>query len=135
MINWRRGRAADESILQAVERKLGVTLPADYRKTILTNSGGVPDKRVFAVRGQERVFSRLLSAEADRHPNLVDALAWTEGGSRRLVPFATDPFGNMLCFAYVTDDFCTVAFAEAESGEITPVSPSFTAFLCLLGDR
>lgn len=135
MINWRRGRAADESILRAVENKLGVTLPADYRKTIMTASGGVPDRRSFTAGGQERVFSRLISAEAGRHPNLVDALEWVEGSGRRLVPFATDPFGNMLCFAYVTDQFCTVAFVEAESGEITPLSPSFTAFLYLLSDR
>lgn len=135
MIEWRRGRPGDESILRAVEEKMGIALPADYRRLILAQSGATPLPRIFTLRGRERVFDRLLSAEAAKHPNLADALEWTTDFDRRLVPFAVDPFGNLLCFSYSTDTACTVVFADLESGEVNPVSMSFTGLLCLLKER
>lgn len=131
MMEWRRSRAAaDDSVLREIERRRSVVLPRDYQETVLSHSGGVPARQLFMVRGTERVFSRLISAEADRHPNLLDALEWTDDiPGRKVIPFATDPFGNLLCFSYMTPTVFTVTYLDMESGASTPITASFTSFL------
>lgn len=134
MIEWKRYRTVtDDSVIRAVEQRTGRRLPPEYVQTALTHSGGVPLQRLFTVQEQDKVFNRLISLSPDQHPNLLDALAWAEHiPGRTVIPFATDVFGGLICFSFLTASFYSVVWADTETGAVTPIAGSFTDFLeCL----
>ena len=63
----------------------------------------------------------------------MDALEWIDSDDK-LIPFAIDPFGNIICFSYSGETDPSIAFAETESDSVYPVSSSFSEFLSNLSD-
>lgn len=137
MLEWKSYRTiTDDSVLREVEQRTGRRLPPEYAALALTYCGGVPQNRIFTVCEQEKVFNRLISAAPDKHPNLLDALAWVENApGRTIIPFATDVFGNLLCFSILTATYYSVVWLDMETGTSIPLSVSFTGFMDSLQPR
>lgn len=137
MLEWKSYRTVtDDSVLREVEQRTGRRLPPEYAALALKYSGGVPQNRIFTVCEQPVVFNRLISAAPDKHPNLLDALTWVEDApGRSLIPFATDVFGNLLCFNCLTATYYSIVWLEMETGVTIPLDVSFTHFMDSLRDK
>ena len=132
MLEWKSYHTVtDDSVIRAVEQRIGRRLPPEYVDVAMQYSGGAPMPRVFTVCEQEMVFNRLISVAPDRHPNLLDALAWAEDAAGpRLVPFATDVFGNLICFSCPdATAYYSIVWRSMEDGGVIPFSLYFPAFL------
>jgi hypothetical protein len=94
--------AVDMSQVNKIEEALGVNLPKDYIECARINNGGYPSKEAFDFGTRtEVVFNRLLSFHESKNNYIVSVF----NGLRELLtdeiyPFASDPFGNYLCFDY-----------------------------------
>ena len=92
---------ADISTISALEDLWGVHLPKDYVECATANHGGRPSLKCFDFDGRkEAVFNRLLPLTGG--PIRVDTI-WDAIKDRlpdRVFPFASDPFGNYLCFDF-----------------------------------
>ncbi len=139
------GQALSQSDVQNLEKKLGVTLPDDYRNFLLTYNGGSPrpegidiqgygdsDVQVFFGIGRAIESSCIgwnLETLGDRLP---------EG----LVPVASDSGGNVFCISLRKQDYGFVLYADLDAvfGDLaagTPlyrVAANFLAFLESLGE-
>jgi len=113
---WLDGTGASEHALQELERRLGVTLPEDYRKLVLHAAGGVPTDPCIDFAGQrEKVVATLLSPEPD-HPYSISGgmYALEDRLPPGLVPFAEDPFGSFYCFDTQTAPPFRVVYLDHE---------------------
>lgn len=93
----------DATRLDAVERRLGVRLPEDYRRFLLTFNGGrpVPANFVVSVDAEPRWMRVHFFFGVDDDVDSTDLL-WnfdTLSGRlpRHVVPIASDEFGNCFC--------------------------------------
>ncbi len=136
MITWRSfHQTADTSVIQTIESQFEISFPKEYIQLVMKYDSGVPDKKLFEAGGKQRVFQRLISIRADKHPNISDAVQWVDQDVTR-IPFALDPFGNMLCFAYSGNQIPEIVFVESENNTTYSVSQSLDAFLeALYSDR
>ena len=130
--------AAEESI-RAAERTLGVRFPADYLAVARNNQGRSPSRGLFALEdGSDSVFNDLLHFEKAPSGNLVKTwLNYEDLLPKGVIPFATDPGGNLLCFDYRQSvDKPTVVFWEHDNpGAPTQrVAVSFTDLIEKLRD-
>jgi hypothetical protein len=122
----------DESAVNSVAAKWGVKFPTKYVRIAAKYNGGCPDRDIFDVDGRpECVFDYLLTV-----PNGI--VEWYDDTKDRLpdgvYPFATDPFGNAICFDYRTGPKPTIVFWDHEAviddpRQVLPIAESFTAFL------
>ncbi|MBA4538836.1 SMI1/KNR4 family protein [Bacillus aquiflavi] len=121
----------DEKKIIEVERLFGFKLPDDYKKCIMENNGGFPEPNIFNCDDGriEAVFNNLISF-TDENLNIK---MFYEFSSQKLIPFARDPFGNLLCFDYSKNNespkIVFYNYEETGSASITPVCKSFTALL------
>lgn len=128
MINWRSyHRAENGTIIKEIESKFGISLPSDYTLIAINYDGGIPDKKIFTAGGKQRVFSRLISIQPNKHPNVLDALEWID--SNNFIPFALDPFGNIICFYISNPREIEISYIETETQTVYSVSSSFGAFI------
>lgn len=102
------------SVIRDVGRDLGVVFPEAFVEIASKYNGGCPDRDIFDVPGRpECVFDYLIS-----FPEGIQEFI-REAGDRlpaSLIPFATDPFGNAICFDYRGGtDGPSVAFWDHES--------------------
>lgn len=96
---------ASEEQVAALESQLGLTLPADFRASLLTHNGapGFHSYRALTVAGIARIWSGMqqLSAAGSltRHPEgegnveVIQDTPWNPAW----VPFAEDSGGNLIC--------------------------------------
>ncbi len=102
-IEWRfTNEPATRDDVARIERGFGIRFPEDYIECALKNHGGTPSYDVFDVKGRHILgFNRLLSLDSsdgdyipvvyrDIRDRLVD----------HVYPFASDDFGNFICFDY-----------------------------------
>lgn len=129
-----------ETILNA-ENIFGVKFPQDYIEIIMKNDGGYPKPNRFDLNGNEEVFNNLLSFDEEDCSNMVDT--YNDVKDRlveKVIPFAEDPFGNLICFDYRNNDQPTVVFWEHEKAfndkesAMTYLCDSFTELLLMLHD-
>jgi len=94
----------DESV-SSVEKKFGVKFPVDYIDIIRNNDGGYPVPNRFNLQGNEEVLNNLLSFHEEDCCYIVNTYCdINERLVDKIIPFAEDPFGNMICFDYRNDD-------------------------------
>ncbi len=121
----------DEKQITEVEQLFGYKLPDDFKKCIVINNGGSPVPNTFDCDDGRigAVFNNLLSF-TDVNINIR---MFSEYAPQKLIPFARDPFGNLLCFDYSTSEkFPKVVFYDCEgtsSKVINPICDSFTELL------
>lgn len=129
-----RGQSIDDKIIREVENYLDVKLPADYKECIKVNNGGRPRPNVFdSDDGGEGFVFRSLISFTKKELNIK--MFKEELDTLKILPFATDPFGNYICFDYrYTEDSPTIVFYNHEFDSINPVCDTFTALIERLYD-
>lgn len=118
----------DEMKIGEVENSFGFNLPDDYKQCIKENNGGFPEPNNFDCEDGriEAVFNNLISF-TNKDLNIK---MFYEFSSQKLIPFAKDPFGNLLCFDYrYNEKSPKIVFYDFEETTITPVCDSFTDLL------
>lgn len=135
-ITWKGTRKADSpELLREVEHKYGIRYPHAYELIVMEYNAGIPDCSDFAAAGLgERVFGRLISVNREDHPNILDAALWQNDRTSEIkrIPFALDPFGNMICFRYGENGSCAVVFIDHETGREFYLADTFEKFLDML---
>jgi cell wall assembly regulator SMI1 len=94
----RPGPTLDASALDALEHRLGVTIPVEYRDFLLAHNGGVPTHSVFDVSGEgEDSINQFFVVGSGSHTDLERAVRIYAG---RLppgaIPIAEDGLGNLV---------------------------------------
>jgi hypothetical protein len=148
-------KIADKASIGTVERMLDVVFPHLYLETIKKFNAGSPVNNVFDTeKTSERVFSNLLSFNLDKDTSILTI--WEDNKERMpngIIPFATDPGGNYICFDYRSTTEPSVVFwnheenfvinaedeleypevdAEYKLHDIEFVAPNFFEFLSIL---
>ena len=127
--------------LQALEKKLGTTLPSDYRDFLSKNNGGNPVPSGFWI------VENLDGSEIHQFYGLHDGPDWQQldrytnielGIPRELLAIGDDGVGNFICLGISPDRHGQVffieheehPFQEPESFEgITKIADSFSRFV------
>jgi hypothetical protein len=122
-----------------VETAFGVKFPKDYVEIIMKNDGGYPKPNRFNLNGNEEVFNNLLSFDEEDSSNMI--ATYNDVKDRlveKVIPFAEDPFGNLICFDYRTNSQPTIVFWEHEKAfndkesAMSYLCDSFTELLLIL---
>jgi hypothetical protein len=159
-LNW---LVPDEPVspesINEVGNQIGCTFPRDYVECAFQNNGSGVLPYNFDVDGITRVFGTLLSYDKDSSENIVKIYRnYVSSLPKKLVPFAFDPAGNLICFDYkkhetspivvfwehenawkiemlTQDEGLTENQAEERAREnVTYVAATFTEFLNMLYD-
>lgn len=133
------------AVLDAVEKRLGVTLPPEYRQFLLTVNGGVPTPDCFEVPARGDVMLSVLYGVGSERTALdleyeqEQATQWDPLPPGYLA-VGEDPGGNVLLLSTLGKDagrvwfWDRVGFWVREDGKNTfPVAASFTDFVESLG--
>ncbi|CQR55772.1 SMI1/KNR4 family protein [Paenibacillus riograndensis] len=124
----------DDTIITSVENNFGIVFPSDYKKCVEMYNGGYPNPNCFDMdNGEQGILNDLLSF-IDSDLNIMMFYNFAEESSiDGLVPFARDPFGNLLCFDYRLNKTSpqVIFFDHEEAGEeaVIPVCSTFTELL------
>ncbi|WLR43221.1 SMI1/KNR4 family protein [Bacillus carboniphilus] len=92
----------DITLINSVEEKIGFVFPMDYKECVKVNQGGNPVADCFDVSGIERVFGTLLKINQPDSPSDIvnNYHDINKLLPKKMVPFANDPAGNLICFDY-----------------------------------
>jgi len=115
-IEWiNKNEELDENEIKYVEDILYIKFPEDYISCIRNNDGAYPVPDTFNIQNDEETLNNLLSLHKDKgnfllqvYENVKDRML------EKIIPFARDPFGNLLCFDYRDDVQPTIVFWEHE---------------------
>lgn len=101
-ISWKYASPLSREMLDATQRALGVSFPDSYVECVLRNNGGRPRPSTFDYSGRRgAVFHRLLPVEIGEKNGILAILnALADRLPPGYIPFASDSFGNYLCFRY-----------------------------------
>lgn len=143
-VEWKFGHGAiAKHAIAQVEQLMARKFPREYVEVALEHHGAAVLPNTFDVEEYgEAVFNRLLSYDASKSTYIVGVY---EGIKERLVegvyPFASDAFGNFICFDYRQHEDLTqpaIVFWEHETAledperAIFPVARSFADLIdCL----
>ena len=129
---------ASASDLQAFEKKLGVSLPQQYRDFLLEQNGGRPDLGDFTVPNWgESLVNFFYGAGIGGNYDLEVALHSLDDVMPvdRVIPIGDDPGGNQICLGIRGEYLGKIYFwvhDEMDEDEVRPlieVAPSFDAFV------
>lgn len=128
-------KSVDEKTISEIEKSFGIKFPQDYKECVLQNNGGCPKPDNFDFSDENEggaVFNNLLSFTGDFNIEVVYEFS-KESLPNGIIPFARDPFGNLLCFDYRQDKNKPgiVFFDHEEQGEdsIELICNTFTELL------
>lgn len=129
-INWilEQDISINNDIIDNVQSYFGVVFPNDYRECILKNDGGYPTPNRFKCQGKEEVFNNLIgigSSADDMIQTYEDVADRIIAG---IIPFAEDPFGNLICFDYRQNNKTKVVFWDHEKA--IDGTDSAISFIC-----
>jgi hypothetical protein len=133
--------------IEAVEKKLGVKLPGDYRRFLRTTNGGAPSAKCFTVPGRGGALCDYLYGI--RQKREAGDLQWEQEQASLWDPLPAgfvaighDPGGNLLLMATLGEDVGQIYFWDQdglwveEDGENTfPVAKSFGEFVAGLSEK
>lgn len=105
-----------KATIEEAESIFGVKFPDDYTEIVIKNDGGYPKPNRFNLNGNEEVFNNLLCFAEDDYSNIVNTYNEIKDRlTEKVIPFAEDPFGNMICFDYRNNNQPVVVFWEHET--------------------
>lgn len=89
------------STIKEIESELKIKFPQDFIECVIYNHGACVEPHLFKVEDKERVFSQLLSFELNSSMNIINTYnRIKEGLPKKVIPIASDPAGNFICFDY-----------------------------------
>lgn len=125
--------------ISKVETILGVKFPKDYIEIAVKNDGGYPKPNRFDLEGNEEVFGNLLSFDEGDYSNIINTYSDIKDRLiEKVIPFAEDLFGNMICFDYRNNSQPLIVFWEHEKAfsdkgsAITHICNNFAELLNML---
>jgi hypothetical protein len=117
----------NDNSIQRFETHNNVRLPSDIIACIKQNNGGRPDKKVFDTETtNERVIKSLLSFNEDDLETVYDILDVVKTTKSSLIPVASDPFGNYVCY---DSDAGEIVLWLHETDYIEKITDTFSSFL------
>lgn len=117
-INW---RSWDEPVtkkeVENVGETLGVKFPLDYIEVAMNYNGAHVSPELFQVEGKEKVFGTLLTYDSEDDEHILEVFNdYKDTLPKKIIPFAFDPSGNLICFDYTDhEDNPIVVFWEHEN--------------------
>ena len=127
-LNWKYVKPLkNNNAVECFESDNNLKLPQDITSCIKQNNGGRPDKKAFDTEvAKGRVIKSLLSFNKDDLETVYDAIDILKNGNTNLVPLASDPGGNYICYNVKQQD---IVLWLHETNTTEQISSSFTAFL------
>ena len=124
------GPMVSEERIRTLERDIGMSFPSDYKSFIAERDGARPvPNAVLLPDGGEIIMERLLRMEAGGKDSLASGAEALKKRGQRLVPFGSDPFGNLFCFRYLNNEVMAVVFWNHETNSSTVVCNTFSELL------
>lgn len=100
MNNWKyKIDISSLDVFDEIEKEYGITIPKEIREFIAAHNGATPEKYHFMIGTTEKVFGAVLSVNKGETDTDTIFTALRTIGSKELIPFAIDPFGNYICFS------------------------------------
>ncbi len=137
-------KPVSEAEINQLGRAMGIAFPADYMECARLNHGGHPKPGLFDFEGHpEAVFDKLLSYDPSSKGYILAVYRFTrERLSGNIIPFANDPFGNLICFEFDDNhaNLRSVVFYDHETlnadrkAGISRICGSFSELLSMLRD-
>ena len=123
-------------LIAEFEHMFSYTFCESYKRCVMKNNGGKPNKHVFDTEKEpERVFDTLLSFDPEDPGNIWTYQYWDDdeaGLKDKYICFADSCFGDPICFDRRDD---SVVFVDHETGSVEKIADSFDDFLnCLYVD-
>lgn len=119
----------DEDSFKRYESQFGVKVPKSFITFSRKNNGSRPIRKNFDCKEcKGHVIKTFLSFnEADRE-NMFNSRSLLDTKHKSLIPFASDPSGNLICF----DDNSNVVLWLHEEDRTVHICKSFNEFLIKL---
>lgn len=135
-MKWRAARPIDDlSLIYDIEEQQGILFPDEYKDLVKQYNMAAPDPETFLDScGKEHIFGRLLSVQSSAKNNVQTAMTWLDNvpPGQVCVPFAIDPFGNLLCFTFSNQTEYVISFFDFETGTWQHLTDNFHTFLSML---
>lgn len=126
-------------IVNSIEEVFTIQFPIDYIECVISNNGGYPKPDRFTIKENEEVFNNLINLNLQTEYNIIETYNNVKDRLvEKVIPFADDPFGNLICFDYRKGNVPTIVFWEHEKAykdkenAIKYVCDSFTDLLNML---
>ena len=115
------------NLIDEFESLVGYEFPGDFKEFVMQYNGGRPEHKAYDTDTTEgRVFNKLLSFNKDDISTVWKTNGNIEGLPDKYVVFATDPFGNLICFDKDNDN---VIFWNHEDESVEHIANTFTELL------
>jgi hypothetical protein len=120
------GEPVEEDAIAAAEKRMGRSIPPDFRDFLLEHNGGHPDPARFDIPGAEQPrnsrVSFLFGVDVQRSLNVEYFVSTFEGRiPPEMFPIGRDPGGNLILMGAEGADAGKIFFwhheGEAEDGE------------------
>ncbi len=120
---WKYVEPLDARQLSKIEAHFGLSLPEDYKKSLVECNRGKPTLERFDTELRKKCV-------LDYMLNLEETIAIAQAiFPDNLLPIGRDPFGNFIAFKIADGRIDSVVFWDHERDEVSKLSDSFTAFL------
>lgn len=127
-ITWRHATPICDELISEVEGMYGIQIPDDLKFIIKEGNGGVPSKRLFDdEKAKAHEMKTLLSYYRSDMENVYSSFKVLKEIDSKLIPFANDPAGNLICY-----DGSKVVYWNHETDEIETVADSISSFFAKL---
>lgn len=145
MINFEHNSSnLNDKVLQCLEQFWEIKLPKEYRKFLLTQNGGYPDKSIFFFKNQNigSDVQGMLGITPEGGLNLLTEIrTYTGRIPSSTFPIGYDSFGNLILISVKNPDRGKIYFwdheleADPDQGEVadysnlTLIADSFDEFI------
>ena len=116
--------------IEEFERDYELELPGEYKKFLLLNNGGTPDKVYYIENNADLVVNFFLSLGSKKFSLEEYIEDWHEDKfPREFVPIGEDAFGNIICISCIGENKGQIYFFDHETTKIRFIAPSFQHLL------
>jgi len=132
-VEWRfSDNKVDKDILRKFESQNKFEFPQAYVDLVLKSNGATPSKKKFYTQDKtEHIFNYLLDWSDKQKGNILSTYhSFSEEHEKSIVPFANDPFGNLICFNFLSKAKApSVVYWDHELDIFHMVRDSFNDFI------
>lgn len=123
-ITWEYTTPICDGLITEVESMFCIQIPDELKSILKEGNCGVPSKRFFDdEKSRAHEMKTLLSYNRSDMENVYSAFKVLKEIDGKLIPFANDPAGNLICY-----DGSKVVYWHHETDEIEPVADSISEF-------